>query len=340
MIPQKPRLKKLFALSGISSTGWDKPELVSQLGEDGRCDQLEVLSRRPSGLAAIGLSAAQAMPWPSPVAIGGVVGDDPDADELRKVLEQEGIDTRCLFPIPGQTRCQRVSVTAKGKRWITRLAGGVPAEGGQPTWLKRKWKSLAAQSEALVVGHLDAGLSEELIGWCRQIKTFVTLVPGDKQLCRLSEYRPDSLVLNASEAAIATGAAPGEATARVFARLLAITPAPTVTMTGGGEEPTHFVDRIRGAEGSAPPADLHLVASGSGGTAMGLGAGDVFACVLTRCLSLGQNVELAVDWARLYATGHVCGQRFQTRAEAEKWSAANRAAFPPVEIGAPLRIAA
>jgi hypothetical protein len=77
-----------------------------------------------------------------------------------------------------------------------------------------------------------------------------------------------------------------------------------------------------------------------GSPVFGLGAGDVFACVLTRCLSLGQRIELAVDWARLYATARVCGQGFRTWAEAESWYAVNRAAFHPVGIVPQLSIAA
>src|SRR5207248_4286623 len=96
--------------------------------------------------------------------------------------------------------------------------------------------------------------------------------------------------------------------------------------------------RARGVRGTAEPADLDRVDPVHKTIPDCLGAGDVFACVLARCLSLGQAMEVAIDWARLYATAHVCGERLHSRPRAEAWSAANRHTFSAIDTAALPRI--
>ena len=109
---------------------------------------------------------------------------------------------------------------------------------------------------------------------------------------------------------------------------------------GGGTHPVYFADRTRGVRGTAAPADLGRVAREPGTPPRGVGAGDVFACVLARCLALGQAIDAAVGWARVYAAGHVCGERFPTRRRAAAWHAANAEAFTPVDTAPLPRVAA
>ncbi len=328
-------LTRTYDLAAISSAGFDRRTQVSRLLTDGRADWLGDSPPSPSGLAALGLSAARCLLPGSRLALGTLLGDDAPADAFRAALTRRGIDTTCALRVPGGvTRRQRVYEAGPDHKFIIRQ-GGVSFERDLTPAGRRQFQGLAARSRGLVLGRLPLELTADLLRWAAHVGTFSALVPGDEQLPVLADLHADLLVLNYDESVTATRSRPGDPPAHVFARLLALSPAARVVQTGGGQHPAYFADRPRRRGGSLEPADLGPIARQAANAPSGVGAGDVTAVALARCLVEGAKLELAMGWARLLATAHLFGVTFRTRREAVAWHAAHRAAFAARRAASP-----
>jgi sugar/nucleoside kinase (ribokinase family) len=322
-------LTKTFALAALSSAGFDRRTRVSRLLLDGRADRLAEFPATPSGLAALGLPPVRCLLPGGRLALGTLLGADARADAFCTALTRRGIDTACALRVPGGvTRRQRVIEAGPDRKFIINY-GGVSFEKDLTPAGRRQFLALAAHSRGLVLARLPLELTADLLDWAPRVGTFVALAAGGEQLSALADFRADLLVLNYDEAVTATGSRPGEGPARVFARLLALSPAARVVQTGGGERPAYFADRTRRRASSLEPADLGPIARTAAGAPTGLGAGDVTAVTLARCLVEGARLELAMAWARLLATAHLFGVAFRTRREALAWYPARRDAFAP-----------
>jgi sugar/nucleoside kinase (ribokinase family) len=328
-------LTKAYDLSVISSAGFDRRTRVSRLLLDGRADRLAEFPARPSGLAALGLTAARCLLPGSRLALGTLLGDDAPADAFRAEMTRRGIDTTFALRVPGgTTRRQRVIEAGPDRKFIINQGGVSFAYDLTPAG-RRQFKGLAARSRGLVLARLPVELTADLLDWAPRVGTFAALAPGGEQLGALADFRADLLVLNYDEAVAATRARPGDPPARVFARLLALSPAARVVQTGGGEHPAYFADRKRRRGGALEPAALGPISRTIATAPTGLGAGDVTAVALARCLVEGAALELAMRWARLLATAHLFGVVFRTRREAVAWYAARHAAFVPRRAASP-----
>jgi sugar/nucleoside kinase (ribokinase family) len=319
-------LTKAYDLSTLSSAGFDRRTRVSRLLLDGRADRLAEFPASPSGLGALGLTAARCLLPGSRLALGTLLGDDAPADAFRAAMTRRGITTFAPRVPGGATRRQQVIEAGPDRKFIIRQGGVSFADDLTPAG-RKLFKGLAARSRGLVLARLPVELTADLLDWAPRAGTFVALAPGGEQLPALGDFRADLLVLNYDEAVAATRSRPGDPPARVFARLLAVSPAARLVQTGGGAHPAYFADRKGRRSGSLAPALLGPIARTAANAPTGLGAGDVTAVALARCLVEGAELGLAMRWARLLATAHLFGVIFRTRREAVAWFAARRAAF-------------
>lgn len=242
-----------------------------------------------------GNAAANVVGLGGDVYLGGVVGFDIQADRLRRVLYDAGIECDGLFTDESRPTTTKTRIVARGQQ-ITRLdreqrhaiAGRLESE----LW---RWASeRIAKVDVMILSDYGKGvvtprLASGLLALARSAEIPVVVDPKGTNY---SKYQGATVVTpNTSEARIAMGRGDDDDVDRLGEGLLELLPGTAVLITQGEEGMRLF-------QPAAPPRSSSASARAVFDVT---GAGDTVVATLAMAMAAGSDLESAVDLANTAA---------------------------------------
>jgi D-beta-D-heptose 7-phosphate kinase/D-beta-D-heptose 1-phosphate adenosyltransferase len=135
-------------------------------------------------------TAANARALGAEVACLSVIGDDPEGDALRRLLERQGVDDSGLIAQPGRTTLARSRVTASGRILVRYNQGDTtPCLPAEEDRLIQRLAALWRPCDAVIVSDYDYGVVTPKL-----LATLVELQRRRRRVlvvdsCRLAVYR-------------------------------------------------------------------------------------------------------------------------------------------------------